>query len=232
MVRLAGVAVAITARLLARNTGQRYAGRSSRRYCLLPSACTLLLLHLLRVVGAIPFPVDLISGSVSIGAAIMLLSLWFLPNPLRPSKDLRVMVPIWVPIANIAASLVYPTLKTLWALGIDVAAPPGTVGVVDPPFTRQWQSLSSRHLLWLLLCAGGTVHRRRGCGPRLSLAVSFFCLLACPACGASRKALEKMPPLGYSSTEAGLSEEQQSLQPQDASPENPQESLTSAGAPA
>src|SRR5699024_28900 len=94
---------------------------------------------------------------------------------------------------------------------------PARWALLIPPFTRQWQSLSSRHLLWLLLCAGGTVHRRRGCGPRLSLAVSFFCLLACPACGASRKALEKMPPLGYSSTEAGLSGEQQSLQPQDAS---------------
>src|SRR5699024_12331940 len=65
---LAGVAVAITARLLARNTGQRYAGLLIAKVLLLPSAYTLLLLHLLRVVGASPFPDDLIFDSFSLGA--------------------------------------------------------------------------------------------------------------------------------------------------------------------
>ncbi|QIN28348.1 hypothetical protein [Brevibacterium luteolum] len=131
---LAGVAVAVIARLSARTMGQRHAGLLIATVLLLPSACTLLLLHVLRAVGAIPFPVDLISASVSIGAAIVLLSLWILPNPLRTPRDLRVPVPRWVPVVGIAASLVYPTLKTLWAFGIDVAAPPDTVGVVDATF--------------------------------------------------------------------------------------------------
>ena len=132
---LTGVAVAVIARLSARTTGQRYAGLLIATVLLLPSACTLLLLHVLRAVGAIPFPVDLISASASIGAAIMLLSLWILPNPLRPPRDLRVSVPRWVSVVGITASLVYPTLKALWAFGTDVAAPPGTVGVVDATFT-------------------------------------------------------------------------------------------------
>lgn len=131
---LAGIVVAVLARVFARTTGQRYAGLLIATALLLPTACTLLLLHLLRAVGAIPFPVDPISACVSLGAAIALFSLWFLPNPLRPARDLHVPVPAWMPLIGIAASLVYPTLKTLWAFGIDVAAPPDTVGVVDATF--------------------------------------------------------------------------------------------------
>lgn len=131
---LAGIVAAVLARVFAGTMGQRYAGLLIATALLLPSACTLSLLHLLRAVGAIPFPVDPISACVSIGAAIALLGLWFLPNPLRPARDLRVPVPAWVPVIGIAASLVYPTLKTLWAFGIDIAAPPDTVEVVDATF--------------------------------------------------------------------------------------------------
>lgn len=132
---LAGIAVAVLARVRARTTGQHYAGLLTATALLLPTACTLSLLHVLRAVGAIPFPLDPISACVSIGAVISLLGLWFLPNPLRPARGMRVPVPAWVPVIGIAASLVYPTLKTLWALGIDIAAPPDTVGVVDATFT-------------------------------------------------------------------------------------------------
>lgn len=132
---LAGIAVAVVARMFARTTGQRSVGLLVATVLLLPTACTLSLSHLLRAVGAIPFPVDPISACVSIGAAIALLSLWFFPNPLKPSRDLRIPVPAWVPIVGIAASLVYPILKTLWAFGIDFAAPAGSVGVIDATFT-------------------------------------------------------------------------------------------------
>lgn len=130
----AGIAVAVASRMLARTTSQRYTGLLIATALLLPAACTLLLLHLLRLVGAIPLPLDPASAVVSVGAALALCSLWFLPNPLRPRRGLRLPVPGWVPVAGIAASLVYPTLKILWALGIDIAAPSDTVGVVDATF--------------------------------------------------------------------------------------------------
>ena len=230
---LAGVAVAITARLLARNTGQRYAGLLIATVLLLPSACTLLLLHLLRVVGAIPFPVDLISGSVSIGAAIMLLSLWFLPNPLRPSKDLRVMVPIWVPIAGIAASLVYPTLKTLWALGIDVAAPPGTVGVVDPTFyTTVAVSLIATPALALALrwwnCPSPTWMRPTALiGGLILLSLGMSGLWGVAKSPGEDAATGLLVYGGWFIWGTTILATAGRL-----SPENPQESLTSAGAPA
>lgn len=131
---IAGIIVAVLFRVLARTTGQRYTGLLLATVLLLPTACTLLVLHLLRLVGAIPFPVDLISMCVSVGAAIALFSLWFVPNPLAPRREARVPVPRWVPMIGIAASLVYPVLKILWATGIDVAAPPETVGVIDATF--------------------------------------------------------------------------------------------------
>lgn len=131
---LVGIAVAVVARMFARTTGQRSVALLVTTVLLLPTAFTLSLSHLFRAVGAIPFPVDPISACVSIGAAIALLSLWFVPNPLRPSRVLRIPVPAWVPLVGIAASLSYPILKTLWAFGVDFAAPAGTVGVIDATF--------------------------------------------------------------------------------------------------
>lgn len=131
---LAGIIVAVVFRVLARTTGQRYTGLLLATVLLLPAACTLLVLHLLRLVGAIPFPVDPISMCVSIGAAIALFCLWFIPNSLAPRREASVPVPMWVPMIGITASLVYPVLKILWALGVDVAAPPDTLGVVDTTF--------------------------------------------------------------------------------------------------
>lgn len=131
---LAGVVVAVVFGRFARTTGPRYAGLLIATALLLPTACTLLVLHLLRTVGAIPFPVDPVSALVSVGAAVALASLWFVPGPLRARSDARIPVPEWVPLVGVAASLVYPAPKVLWALGVDIAAPPDTVGVVDATF--------------------------------------------------------------------------------------------------
>jgi hypothetical protein len=130
----AGVVAAIGTRVLARTAGQRYVGLLLATGLLLPTACALLVLHLLRLVGAIPLPLDPISGLVSLGAAVALFSLWFVPGPLAPRRDARIPVPTWVPYIGIAASLLYPTLKILWALGVDLAAPPDTIGVIDATF--------------------------------------------------------------------------------------------------
>lgn len=131
---LAGVGVAVVARVSARRPGGRYAGLLLATALLLPVAGTLLLLNLLRTAGAIPYPADPVSTWVSLGAAAALLGLWLVPNPLRPPQQHRLAVPVWVPVLGTVAALTYPVLKTLWAFGLGIAAPAGTVGVVDAVF--------------------------------------------------------------------------------------------------
>lgn len=112
----------------------RLAGLLIATVLLLPSGSALLIIHGLRLVGAIRMPLDPVSAVVSLVAACTLAVLWAVPNPLRPTPGFRLDVPQWVAVTGIAASLIYPILKVSWALGSSWQAPAGTVGVIDATF--------------------------------------------------------------------------------------------------
>lgn len=131
---LAGAVVAVVALLAARTAAQRTVGLLLATMLLLPSGGALLIIHGLRLVGAIPMPLDVISAVVSVIAGITVIALWATPNPLRPKSGSRFAVPGWVAIIGIVASLAYPTFKVSWAIGSPWLAPAGAVGVIDATF--------------------------------------------------------------------------------------------------
>ncbi|MGO1974249.1 MAG: hypothetical protein ACTH2Q_14940 [Propionibacteriaceae bacterium] len=131
---LTGALVAISGLVVGRTAALRNAALLVATVFLLPAGGALLIIHGLRLVGAIPMPLDVVSAVISVVAAATLVVLWVAPSPLRPARGSRLAVPRWVAVTGALASLVYPALKVSWALGSSWVAPAGTVGVVDATF--------------------------------------------------------------------------------------------------
>lgn len=130
----AGAGLALVNLVAARTRFLRTSGLVIATVLLLPGAVAASVMHVLRMIDAIPLPVDPVSAVISVVAAATLISLWAAPSPLRPARDLSTDVPRWVAAAGIVASLIYPALKASWALGSAWVAPPHTVGVLDTTF--------------------------------------------------------------------------------------------------
>lgn len=88
-----------------------------------------LVFHLLRAVGAIPFPMDLFSMLVSLAATATIIAAWVQWRPLRTAAGFPLETPKWVALLGITVALVYPGLKTLWVAGGKWLAPEGSHAV-------------------------------------------------------------------------------------------------------
>ncbi|WP_309082044.1 hypothetical protein [Zhihengliuella sp.] len=90
--------------------------------------------HALRVLGAIPLPVDWLALVGSVGAALTLWAAWALCDPLRSGNGRPLQTPRWVALAGLCAALAYPVLKTLWLVGLDWLTPHGVSHRVDAAY--------------------------------------------------------------------------------------------------
>ncbi|MFL4472885.1 hypothetical protein ACIPVK_02665 [Paeniglutamicibacter sp. MACA_103] len=88
-----------------------------------------LVFHLLRAVGAIPFPVDLFSMLVSLAATVTIIAAWLQWSPLRTGTGFPLETPRWIALLGITVALIYPGLKTLWVAGGTWLAPAGSHSV-------------------------------------------------------------------------------------------------------
>ncbi|MEU4509019.1 hypothetical protein AB0G05_05940 [Nonomuraea wenchangensis] len=123
---LGAIAAAVTAWL---DRGRQVVG-SLTMVLLLPSVVALIF-HLLRVIGAIPLPVDWWATVSSTVAAATVWCTWQVSRPLTRPDGSSLNTPRWVAVAAVAAALAYPALKTSWALGARWLAPRGTPSGID-----------------------------------------------------------------------------------------------------
>lgn len=84
-----------------------------------------LVFHLLRAVGAIPYPMDTVSMAVSLAATATIIAAWLQWQPLRTAEGDPVATPRWVALLGMIVALVYPGIKTFWVAGGTWLAPAG-----------------------------------------------------------------------------------------------------------